>query len=308
MLLSAAAILAPQNIPSQPSAVSDVPLYGFQIVHAYPHDRRAFTQGLEFRSGALYEGTGLEGRSTLRKEDLPTGKVLAKIDLAPQLFGEGITVLDGRIFQLTWISHRGFIYDQSSFKLLQTFAYPGEGWGLANDGRHIYLSDGTPEIRCLNPETLKEERRFTVHYGREEIRELNELEWVRGELFANIWQTDRIARISTVNGQVLGWIDLAGLLSREDRTPETDVLNGIAYDSAGDRLFVTGKLWPKLFEIRLVPKRQTRGTKRIEGHGSERPQGRRASAKSPCSFRLNDATPKSLQDRAQQIHEAGIHN
>ncbi len=273
VLLSTAAVLALQNVPSQPSAVSNVPRYGFEIVHAYPHDPRAFTQGLEFHAGTLYEGTGLEGRSTLRKEDLQTGKVLEKIDLASQLFGEGITVLNGRIIQVTWVSHRGFIYDRSSFKLLQTFAYPGEGWGLANDGQHIYLSDGTPEIRCLDPATMKEERRFTVHARREAIHELNELEWVRGELFANIWQTDRIARISPVTGQVLGWIDLTGLLPPEDRTPETDVLNGIAYDSAGDRLFVTGKLWPKLFEIRLVPERQTRRTKRIEGHSSDRPHG-----------------------------------
>ena len=260
MLLCAAAVLALQNVPTR-SAISSVPRYGFKVIRIYPHDPRAFTQGLEFRNGTLYEGTGLEGRSTLRREDLETGKVIEKIDLAPQIFGEGITVVNGRIIQVTWVSHRGFIYHRSSFKLIQTFAYPGEGWGLANDGRHIYLSDGTPEIRCLDPATMKEERRLTVHDGREEIHKLNELEWVRGELFANIWQTDRIARISPVNGQVLGWIDLTGLLPSEDRTAETDVLNGIAYDSARDRLFVTGKLWPKLFEIRLVPERQTGETR-----------------------------------------------
>ncbi len=226
--------------------------YSFQVVHVYPHDRRAFTQGLEFHDGFLYEGTGLKGRSTLRKEDLESEEVLQETELAPQFFGEGITVLNGRIVQLTWQSHIGYIYDRSSFRLLKNFSYGGEGWGLANDGKQIYMSDGTAQIRCLDPETLQELRRFTVHDGGEEINELNELEWVRGEIYANIWQTDRIARISASDGRVLGWIDLTGLLPDQDRTPETDVLNGIAYDSAADRLFVTGKLWPKLFQIKLI--------------------------------------------------------
>ncbi len=218
----------------------------------YPHDPGAFTQGLEFRDGFLYEGTGLEGRSTLRKEVLETGKVVQEIDLAPRFFGEGITTLAGRITQLTWVTHVGYVYDQASFRRLRDFSYPGEGWGLANDRKQIYMSDGTAEIRCLNPDTLRESRRFTVHEGSREITQLNELEWVRDEIYANIWQTDRVARIAPSDGRLLGWIDLNGLLPESDRSGETDVLNGIAYDAARDRLFVTGKLWPKLFEIKLI--------------------------------------------------------
>lgn len=226
--------------------------YTYHVVHVYPHDPQAFTQGLEFRDGVLYEGTGLAGHSMLRKENLATGTLLQKVDLSPELFGEGITVWNGRIVQLTWQSHVGFVYDRASFRRLRQFAYPGEGWGLANDGRSIYFSDGTAQIRRLDPQTLAEAGRVTVHDGRQEVDQLNELEWVKGELYANIWQTDRIARISPADGRVLGWIDLAGLLPDADRTGETDVLNGIAYDAVGDRLFVTGKRWPKLFEIQLV--------------------------------------------------------
>ena len=230
-----------------------VPVFSFEVVHIYPHDHSAFTQGLEYRGGFLYEGTGLNGQSTLRKVDLLTGRVLEQTALANQFFGEGITVLNGRVTQLTWQSHIGYVYDQGAFHLLRNFSYLGEGWGLANDGQVIYMSDGTPQIRCLDPGTLGEIRRFTVHEGNKNIEALNELEWVRGELYANVWQTDRIVRISPKDGRVLGWIDLSGLLPQEDRQG-ADVLNGIAYDAMGDRLFVTGKLWPKLFEIRLRPK------------------------------------------------------
>ncbi len=233
---------------------SSIPQYTFRVVHAYPHDPQAFTQGLEFHDGFLYEGTGLEGRSTLRKEKLETGEVLREISLKPTVFGEGITMLAARIIQITWQSHAGYVYDSASFRLLRTFSYPGEGWGLANDGQRIFFSDGTAQIRCLDGQTLAEKRRFTVHDGARAIDQLNELEWVRGELYANVWQTDLIGRISPDDGRVLGWIDLAGLLPRADRTAETNVLNGIAYDAVGDRLFVTGKLWPQLFEIRLVRK------------------------------------------------------
>ncbi len=230
-----------------------VPVFGFEAVKVYPHDRSAFTQGLEYHGGFLYEGTGLNGQSTLRKVELKTGRVLEQIVLPNQFFGEGITVLNGRVTQLTWKSHVGFVYDGNSFRLLKNFSYAGEGWGLANDGQVIYMSDGTPQIRCLDPGTLGEIRRFTVHEGSNNIENLNELEWVRGELFANVWQTNRIVRISPNDGHVTGWIDLAGLLPAAEREG-ADVLNGIAYDSTGNRLFVTGKLWPKLFEIRLKPK------------------------------------------------------
>lgn len=231
-----------------------IPVYGFEVARVFPHDPSAFTQGLEYRGGFVYEGTGLHGRSTLRKEELETGKILEELTLPEQYFGEGITVENGRIVQLTWQSHEGFVYDQTTFRLLKTFSYPGEGWGLANDGQFLYMSDGTAIIRVLDPLTLAEVRRFTVTDGQENIERLNELECVRGELYANIWATDRIVQISPSDGRVLGWIDLSGLLSREDRSGNVDVLNGIAYDSMGDRLFVTGKLWPKLFQIKLRPK------------------------------------------------------
>ena len=229
--------------------------YTFRVVKSYPHDRSAFTQGLEYRDGVLYEGTGMVGRSSLRKVDLGTGQVLQRFDVPQPFFGEGITVFNQQIFQLTWQSQTGFIYDKSTFRVVRSFNYPGEGWGMTNDGKQIYMSDGTSQIRIWDPATLKEMRRITVRDGSREVTALNELEFVRGELLANVWQTDRIARISPVDGKVLGWIDLTGILPKSEH-PEADaVLNGIAYDAAGDRLFVTGKLWPKILEIKLVPKK-----------------------------------------------------
>ncbi len=233
-------------------AAAQTPEWGYQVLHAYPHDRNAFTQGLEFRAGVLYEGTGLNGRSTLRKVKLETGEVLQQVKLEAQYFGEGITVFNQQILQLTWQAQVGFAYDQNSFRRLKSFNYTGEGWGLANDGSQIFMSDGTPEIRVWDPMTLKEKRRVTVHDHGKPITYLNELECVRGQIYANIWQTDRIAIISPADGRVLGWINLAGLLT--DSVEEGAVLNGIAFDVLGNRLFVTGKLWPKLFEIKLVKK------------------------------------------------------
>lgn len=230
------------------------PEYGYQVVHTYPHDRMAFTQGLEFRAGFLYEGTGLEGRSTLRKVKLETGEVVQRIDIAPQFFGEGITVINQQILQLTWKAQMGFVYDQTGFRRSRTFNYAGEGWGLTNDGSRIFMSDGSSEIRVWDSSTLHEKARLKVRDGQKPIEELNELEWFHGEILANVWQTDKIARISPTDGKVIGWIDMTGLLPPADREG-VDVLNGIAYDSLGDRLFVTGKLWPKLFEIKLAPKK-----------------------------------------------------
>jgi glutamine cyclotransferase len=230
------------------------PEYGYQVVHVYPHDRTAYTQGLEYRAGFLYEGTGLEGRSTLRKVKLETGEIVQRIPIAPDLFGEGITVMNQQILQLTWKAQTGFVYDQGSFRRLRAFNYPGEGWGLTNDGTRIYMSDGSSQIRFWDANTLHESKRIDVRDGSVAVTELNELEWIHGEIYANVYQTDRIARISPADGKVVGWIDLSGILPAADRDG-VDVLNGIAYDSLGDRLFVTGKLWPKLFEIRLVPKR-----------------------------------------------------
>jgi glutaminyl-peptide cyclotransferase len=229
--------------------------YGYRVIKTYPHDRSAFTQGLEYRDGFLYEGTGKVGNSSLRKVDLATGRVLQKYDLPQPYFGEGITVVNQQILELTWQSQSGFIYDKSSFRVLRSFNYPGEGWGLTNDGKQIYMSDGSAQIRVWDPATLKEVRRITVKDGATPVTELNELEWVKGEIYANVWQTDRVARISPADGKVLGWIDLSGILPKSERTDPDAVLNGIAYDAAGDRLFVTGKLWSKIFEIKLVPKK-----------------------------------------------------
>jgi glutamine cyclotransferase len=228
--------------------------YTFKVVNVFPHDTAAFTQGLVYRDGFLYEGTGLNGRSQLRKVRIETGEVVQHADLGREFFGEGIAIAGNKIFQLTWQSHVGFVYNLADFKLLRQFSYRGEGWGLTSHGNEIFMSDGSAEIRVLNAATLKEKRRFTVRDGATPIDQLNELEFVEGEIFANVWQTDRIARISPVSGKVVGWIDLTGLLSPVFRRREDAVLNGIAYDTAHKRLFVTGKLWPSIFEIQLVAK------------------------------------------------------
>jgi glutamine cyclotransferase len=225
----------------------------YQVVNTYPHDREAFTQGLEYRNGFLYEGTGLHGRSSLRKVKLETGVVLQKLSLPAHFFGEGISVLGDRIVQLTWQSEVGFVWGLQDFKLQRQFSYRGEGWGLTTDGRHFYFSDGTDEIRVLDGQTLAETRRIRVLENGRPLKDLNELEWVEGEILANVWQTDRIVKINPLTGRVTGSIDLTGILTAQERAG-TDVLNGIAYDAAGKRLFVTGKLWPKLFHIRLVKK------------------------------------------------------
>jgi glutamine cyclotransferase len=227
--------------------------YGYKVVKSYAHDRRSFTQGLEFRAGVLYESTGREGMSWIRRWKLETGEVLQQVDLAPHYFGEGITVLNERITQLTYKTEVGFVYEQASFKQTRQFNYPGEGWGLTNDGSRIYMSDGSAQIRVWDPNTLREMGRITVKDGAKEVESLNELEFIRGEIWANIWLTDKIVRFSPKDGRVTGWIDLAGILTPAERAG-ADVLNGIAFDSIGDRIFVTGKLWPKLFEIKLVPK------------------------------------------------------
>jgi glutamine cyclotransferase len=236
-------------------AVAATPEYTYKIVHVYPHDRTSFTEGLEYRGGFLYESTGEEGHSVLRKLKLETGEVVQEIKLAPHLFGEGITILNQQIVQLTYKTQLGFVYDLASMKEKRTFIYTGEGWALTNDGTQIYMDDGSAQIRVWDGATLKEKRRITVHDDSGPIQNINELEWVAGEIYANVWQTDQILRISPVDGRVLGRVNLAGLLSASDRQgSRVDVVNGIAYDAAGKRLFVTGKWWPKLFEIQLVPK------------------------------------------------------
>jgi glutamine cyclotransferase len=235
---------------------STAPEYTFRIIRSFPHDPQAFTQGLAYRDGFLYEGTGLNGRSSLRKVKLETGEVVQRVDLPPEFFGEGIALLKNRIVQLTWKSERGFVYNLSDFRWLRQFSYSGEGWGATSKGNEIFISDGTAEIRVLDGATFREKRRLKVHDGGVPVVELNELEFVEGEIFANVWQTNRIARISPQSGKVVGWIDLSGLLDPMYRLDPDAVLNGIAYDSVRKRLFVTGKLWPKIFEIQLVRKRQ----------------------------------------------------
>jgi len=226
----------------------------FVIVRVFPHDSSAYTQGLVYRDGFLYEGTGRNGQSSLLKVRLETGEVIQHVELGPEFFGEGITIIKDRVFQLTWKSGAGFVYDLNSFHLLQKFAYSGEGWGLATDGRELFLSDGTSEIRVLDAETFQEKRRLRVHDKATPIDQLNELEFVEGQIFANVWHSSRIARISPQTGDVVGWIDLTGLLSPIYRLEPEAVLNGIAYDPIRKRLFVTGKLWPSVFEIRVSPK------------------------------------------------------
>ena len=218
----------------------------------FPHDRAAFTQGLVFENGGFYEGTGLRGQSTLRRVDLESGEVLQTHSLPPQYFGEGITIWEDRIIQLTWKSRLGFVYDKESFELLDTFAYPTEGWGITHDGTQLIMSDGTQTLHFWDPDTLVETGSIDVYTNAGPVTWLNELEYIQGMVFANVWQTDLIAVIDPHTGQVTAWIDLRGLLEPEDYAEPVDVLNGIAYDASSERLFVTGKLWPKVFEIELI--------------------------------------------------------
>ena len=226
-------------------------VYGYQVVRSYPHDRGAFTQGLLVRDGVFLESTGMNGQSGIRRVKIDTGEVLQAKKLEEQYFGEGITEFKGSIYQLTWQHGIGFVYDAKSFDRTRTWNYKGEGWGLTHDGTNIIMSDGSAQLRVLDPGTLKELSRITVRDGGSPVEKLNELEYVKGEILANVWQTERIARIDPKTGNVTGWIDLAGLLTPSERG-SADVLNGIAYDAATDRLFVTGKWWPRIFEIKLV--------------------------------------------------------
>ena len=228
-------------------------LYSYKIVNTFPHDPNAFTQGLVWDNGYLYEGTGLAGRSTLRKVELETGKVLQSINLPVKYFGEGITIFKDKIIQLTYLSKVGFVYDKETFQKLREFTYPTEGWGITNDGKRLIMSDGTPTLYFLDPQTFEKISSIDVYYRNNLLWDINELEFIDGRIYANIWQTDRIAIIKPKTGQVTGLVELKGLLAGQDRTRKVNVLNGIAYDPAGHRLFVTGKFWPKLFEIKLVP-------------------------------------------------------
>jgi glutaminyl-peptide cyclotransferase len=241
--------------PTRAAQVSAPALYGYRVINAYPHDPQAYTQGLIYRDGFLFESTGLNGRSTLRKVKLETGEVVRQLPIDSTYFAEGLTDWNEHLVQLTWQSHLGFLYDLATFKMQRTFRYSGEGWGLTHDRTSLIMSDGSENLRFLDPETMREIRHVSVRDGSLAVKDLNELEYVRQEIFANIWQTDRIARIAPASGRVIGWIDARGLLSQAQRGNPDAVLNGIAYDEVHDRLFVTGKLWPKLFEIRLERRR-----------------------------------------------------
>ncbi len=225
----------------------------YRVIRSYPHDRQAFTQGLIYLDGHLYESTGLEGRSSLRMVDLETGRILAFKDVPTQYFAEGLTNWSSTLIQLTWQNHVALVYDRATFKFIRSFHYDGEGWGLTQDGKSLILSDGSPNLRFFDPATFKEIRRITVKDHGTPVTQLNELEYIHGQIYANIWHSDRIARISPTTGTVLGWIDLTGLLPAAEHSTAEAVLNGIAYDAAHDRLFVTGKLWPRIFEIKVIP-------------------------------------------------------
>jgi glutamine cyclotransferase len=228
-------------------------VYGYRIVHTYPHDINAFTEGLFYLDGHLFESTGLNGSSEIREERLEDGKVLRKVSVDRRYFGEGIVAWGSEIRSLTWQGGIGFRWRRSDFAKVGEFQYPGEGWALTRNDREIIMSDGTAQLRFLDPATMAERRRINVTDEGRPVERLNELEWVKGEIFANVWMTSRIARIDPKSGRVTGWIDLSQLVAEQAPPGEDSVLNGIAYDSAKDRLFVTGKNWPKLLEIKLVP-------------------------------------------------------
>lgn len=243
---------APNHTPAASSEQTQV--YGYEVVNTFPHDAEAFTQGLIFHDGALVESTGLERHSTLRRVELQTGKVLQKIDVPRDFFAEGMTLMGGKLYQLTWKGEKGFIYDPQTFEKTGEFTYTGEGWGLTHDADSLILSDGSDKLRFIDPNTYQVRRTVNVSDDGRPVFSINELEYVRGEVYANVWHKNLVARIDPQTGRVKGWIDFAGLLRPGEVTDPEAVLNGIAYDEAGDRLFVTGKLWPKLFEVRLKQK------------------------------------------------------
>lgn len=241
------------NVPYPPPRTAEpVPVYGYEIINSYPHDAEAFTQGLVWEDGMFYEGTGLNGRSSLRLVEPETGTVDQSIPVEEQYFGEGITIWEDEIIQLTWQSEIAFVYDKESFEKVGEFSYVGEGWGLTHDGRCLIMSNGSDQLSFRDPETFAEVGRIAVYDGDSAVFLLNELEYIDGEIFANVWQTNRIARIDPDTGQVTGWIDLTNLLDTSTLTQPVDVLNGIAFDWENGRIFVTGKWWPTLYEIELI--------------------------------------------------------
>ncbi len=240
-------------LPAFLAAGSALGVDGYRVIHAYPHDPQAFTQGIIYLDGHLYESTGLYGQSSLREEDLETGRVVREVNVPAQYFGEGLTNWGNTLIQLTWKAHVAFVYDRATFQLIKTLHYPWEGWGLTQDGRHLILSDGSSTLHVLNPQTLAEVRSIHVTDHGKPVDQLNELEYIHGEIYANVWMTDKIVRISPTTGKVLSTINMAGLLPAIEIRGRDAVLNGIAYDTEHNRLFVTGKQWPRLFQIEVVP-------------------------------------------------------
>jgi len=230
-----------------------IPVLNVRIVKVFPHDPKAFTQGLEYYGGFLYESTGLKGHSSLRKVAIAEGHVLQSVSLDPEYFGEGLTIFGGKIYQLTWLSKTGFIYELPSLRKTGEFHYQSEGWGLTHDEKSLILSDGSNQLQFIDPATFRVQRRLEVYAGREAVANLNELEYIHGLIYANIWHSPRIARIDPQTGQVTAWLDLEEISAKEQVEPEA-VLNGIAYDGDGDRLFVTGKDWAHLFQIKIEEK------------------------------------------------------
>ena len=265
IVLLVAAVLASVLACSAPStagqaengaqATDAVPVYSYQVVNTWPHDAEAYTQGLVYHDGLLFESTGLRGESSLRRVELKTGKVKKKVDVPRQYFAEGITIFRDKIFQLTWQSQKGFVYDLKKFKQEGEFTYEGEGWGLTHDDHSLILSDGTNRIRFLDPASFQVQRTISVFDQGQPLTELNELEYIKGEIYANIWRADRLVRIDPTTGKITGWVDMTGLHHQGNSgIARENCLNGIAYDAEGDRLFVTGKRWPLVYEIRLVKK------------------------------------------------------
>ena len=253
LLAAASHCAADGDAPLVTEAARPPAVLEYEIVNTYPHDRGAFTQGLIYRDGFLYESTGLNGRSSLRKVVLESGEVVQRENVASEYFAEGLTDWKHSLVQITWQSKRGIVYDLNTFKPTSAFSYAGEGWGITHDSKRLIMSDGTSTLRFLDPKSFAQIGTLEVTYQGKPLANLNELEYVRGRIFANVWQSNSIVVIDPLNGRVIAQIDLPGLLSAADRGPGVDVLNGIAYDARRDRLFVTGKLWPKLFELRLKP-------------------------------------------------------
>ena len=261
LAIACGASAPPETPPAQAATRAPAPLVaqgperlGYQIIKSYPHDTGAFTQGLTIADGHLYEGTGLHGESSLRRVDLQTGAALQRIELPNQYFGEGIAVVGDRIYQITYKTGVGFVYDRKTFEKLREFKYDGEGWGLTYDGQHLIMSDSTDTLRFWDTETLKEVKRLRVRDGDQSIKAINEMEYVDGAIYGNVWMEERIARIDPKTGQVTAWIDMSNLLTATERSRGVDVLNGIAHDPKTGNFLITGKLWPWVFEVKFVKK------------------------------------------------------